>query len=144
MTEAVLDSYVDGIPPEARALVTALDAAIRAAHPPLDVAVKYGILTYALGGDWRAWVCAVDAGRHVVSLRFLFGILLSDPLGVLRSGSSVLRTWDLPFGTVIDPVAVGAYVTEAVRTYPHYRANADAILAEARATASARSRRHDG
>ena len=91
--------------------------------PELDVAIKYRILTYALREDWHTWVCAVQATKKGVCLRFLYGVLLDDPRGVLRSGTSVLKTWDLGFDDVVDPAAVGAYVTEAVGRYGEYKAN---------------------
>ena len=46
-----LQTYLAGIDPAAEPLVTALDEAIRTAHPEFDVAVKYKILMYALRGD---------------------------------------------------------------------------------------------
>jgi hypothetical protein len=59
MAALALESYLAGVDPAAARTVTALDEAIRAAHPGFDVAIKYKILTYALAGDWRTWVCAV-------------------------------------------------------------------------------------
>ena len=135
MTSSTLDDYLGGVDPAARPLVVALDEAIRAAHPGFDVAIKYRILMYALGGNWRRWVCAIDARRASVRLRFLYGVLLDDPRGVLRAGSSVLKTWDFAFDDVVDPAAVGAYVTEAVARYDEYRANEGAVLAASRAAA---------
>jgi hypothetical protein len=96
--------------------------------PELDVAIKYRILTYALREDWHTWVCAVQATKKGVCLRFLYGVLLDDPRGVLRSGTSVLKTWDLGFDDVVDPAAVGAYVTEAVGRYGEYKANTQEVL----------------
>src|SRR5438309_1229001 len=75
-----------------------------------DTTIKYKILMYALHGDWRTWVCAIDVTRKGVSLRFLYGVLLDDPLRVLRAGSSVLKTWDFRLDDAVDPAAVGAYV----------------------------------
>ena len=46
-----LQTYLAGIDPAAEPLVTALDEAIRTAHPEFDVAVKYKIMMYALRGD---------------------------------------------------------------------------------------------
>ena len=135
MTSSALDAYLAGVDPAARPLVVALDEAIRAAHPGFDVAVKYRILMYALGGDWRRWVCAIDARRTSVCLRFLYGVLLDDPRGVLRAGSSVLKTWDFGLDEAVDPAAVGAYVAEAVSRYDEYRANEAAVLAGSRAAA---------
>ena len=118
-----------------------LDDAIRKAQPELDVAIKYGLLMYALRGDWRTWVCAIGAGNSGVALRFLYGVLLEDPKRVLRAGSSVLMTWDFALIDAVDPEAVGAYVVEAVARYDEYKANAPKILEASRAAAKARGRK---
>jgi hypothetical protein len=130
-----VQTYLAGVAPAAVPLVTALDAVVRKVRPDLDVAIKYGILMYALRGDWRTWVCAIDATKKGVGLRFLYGVLLDDPRGVLRAGSSVLKTWDFAFDDVVDPAAVRAYVTEAVAKYDDYKANAREVLAASRAGA---------
>jgi hypothetical protein len=137
VSSPALQTYLAGIDPRAAPLVIALDEAIRTAHPDFDVAIKYRILMYALRGDWRTWVCAIDATKKGVCLRFLYGVLLDDPRRVLRSGSSVLKTWDMGFNDVVDPTAVGAYVTEAVARYGEYKANAQKVLTASRAAARA-------
>lgn len=115
--------------------MVALDEAVRKAHPDFDIAIKYRILTYALGGDWRTWVCAIDATKKGVCLRFLYGVLLDDPRRVLRAGSSVLKTWDFAYANVVEPAAVCAYVAEAVVRYDYYKANASEVLDKSRAAA---------
>ena len=74
-------------------------------------------------------------------MKFLFGVLLSDPKQVLRPGSSVLMSWDFQPGTQIDEPGIEAYVREALEKYPEYRANDEAILAKAHADAAAAGRR---
>ena len=69
-------------------------------------------------------------------------MLLDDKRGVLRAGSSVLKTWDFDFDDVVDPAAVGAYVAEAVARHEDYRANTREVLDASRA--SAKSRRQPG
>lgn len=135
MNSPALQTYLAGIDPKAAPVVIALDEAIRSAHPDLEVAVKYKILMYALRGDWRTWVCAIDATTKGVCLRFLYGVLLDDPRGVLRAGSSVLKTWDMSFDDDVDPTSVGAYVTEAVARYDEYKATSRAVLDASRAAA---------
>ena len=141
MTDSPLDAYLAaltarGIDPRAVPIVRALDRAVRDAGPELESTIKYRILMYGLGGDWRTWVCAVDATTKSVGLRFLYGVILDDPHGVLRAGSSVLKTWDLGFDDAIDPGAIGGYVAEAIAKYPTYKAGAPAILEASRAAAS--------
>ncbi len=137
MTSPAIGAYLAGVEPAAAPLVTTLDEAIRAVHPDFDVAVKYKILMYTLRADWRFWVCAIDATRKGVSLRFLYGVLLDDPLGVLRAGSSVLKTWDFALGDAVDATAIGRYVSEAVERYDDYKARSRDVLEASRAAAAA-------
>ena len=60
-------------------------------------------------------------------------LLLEDPLGVLRAGTSTLMTWDLPRGGDVDAAAVGDYVRDALATRDHFLANAQQISADAKA-----------
>lgn len=128
-----LEEYLAGMDPAARPLIVALDKAVRKAHPGFDVAIKYGILMYALEGDWRFWVTAISPVKKGVGLRFLYGVLLDDPRHVLRAGTSVLKTWDFAFADTVNQAAVGAYVKEAVAKYGDYKANSAKVLAAARA-----------
>jgi hypothetical protein len=141
MTSSPLEEYLSAVDARATGLVRVLDGAIRAAHPELDVAIKYRILMYTIARDWRTWVCAIDARSRGVSLRFLYGVLLDDPLGVLRAGSSVLKTWDFAFDDVIDAQAVRVYVTEAVAKHEDYKAKSSQVLDASRAAAKADRRR---
>ena len=135
MSGPIVDAYLADKDARAAVIVRALDRTIVGTRPDFDVAIKYRILMYALREDWRTWVCAVDATSKRVSLRFLYGVLLDDPLHVLRAGSSVLKTWDFALDDVVDPNAVAGYVREAVARYPDYKANAEAVLAANRAAA---------
>jgi hypothetical protein len=110
-----------------------LDGAIREAAPELEVAIKYRLLSYTVERDWRHWVCAVNATKSAVCLRFLWGVLLDDPLRVLRPGTSTLMTWDIPRGGAVDTAAVGSYVREALAKRDHFLAHEREISAEARA-----------
>jgi len=138
---AARETYLDSVDPAAASVVVALDEAVREAHPGFDVAIKYRILMYALGGDWHTWVCAIDASRKTVGLRFLYGVLLDDNGRVLRAGSSVLKTWDFAFDEAVDRAAVGEYVREAVARHDHYRANARDVLEASRAAATGKRKR---
>jgi hypothetical protein len=137
MDESALEAYMAGVDARAIPVVRALDRVILGVRPDFDVAVKYRILMYALHGDWRTWVCAIDATRKGVCLRFLYGVLLDDPLHLLRAGSSVLKTWDFAFDDAVDRTQVGAYVAEAVARYDEYKATAPAVLQASRSAAGA-------
>ena len=133
MPDSPLEEYLQIYDDAAGVAFVQLDAAIRAAAPELESAIKYRLLSYTVERDWRHWVCAVNATKSAVCLRFLWGVLLDDPLGVLRPGTSTLMTWDLPRGTDVDAAAVGSYVRNALAERDHFLANAAEICAEARA-----------
>ncbi len=133
MPDSPVEEYLSVYDAEAGEIFVQLDRAIRQAGPDLDVAIKYRLLSYTLDQDWRHWMCAVNATRSAVCLRFLWGVLLDDPLGVLRPGTSTLMTWDMPRGADVEAAAVGDYVRNALATRDHFLANAEQISAEARA-----------
>lgn len=144
-TEAVVAGYLAGVDEAGRAPLAALDTVVRAAHPGFDVAVKYQLLTYAIDADWRHWVCAVNASKRGLCLRFLYGVIMDDELGVLRAGTANLMTWDLTYDAVEGQAdGIGAYVRQAVALFPHYRQNAKQINLDARAAALSRRARRPG
>ncbi len=72
------------------------------------------MLMYARDGAWRHWVCAIDASRKVVSLRFLYGVRLTAPPGTLRPGSTTMGTLDLASLDQVEPGLVADLVRQAV------------------------------
>jgi hypothetical protein len=136
-TSSSLETYLAAVEPAAKPLVVGLDRAIRKAHSPFDVAIKYRLLMYALANDWRTWVCAVDARKSRVSVKFLYGVLLDDPRHVLRAGTSVLMSWDFGPDRAVDAAGVTAYVKEAVSRYAYYKKNSSEVLAMSRKARSA-------
>ena len=123
MVDAALDTYLDGLDSHPASIVRELDRLVMAAGPDLVPAVKYRILMYALKGDYRAWVCAIDAHpRKAVGLRFLYGALLDDPGGVLRPGTSSLSTLDVTALEAIDGGLVTGFVHAAVARHEELKA----------------------
>ncbi|GAA3042642.1 hypothetical protein Aglo01_62670 [Actinokineospora globicatena] len=126
MRMTVAQEYADRHTPAEAATVLALHEAV-VAVAELDVAVKYGLLMYTVDGGWKHWVTGINITRKGACLRFLWGVLLDDPLGVLRAGTATLMTWDIPIGAEVDAAQVGAYVREAVAKRDHFVANSDEI-----------------
>ena len=121
MTETARGTYTAGVDAARVPIVEALDRAITAAGADFDVAIKYRILMYALKGDWRHWVVAIDAHpKKGVALRFLAGTMLDDPRRLLRAGSSTLMTLDFATLESVDEAAVTDYVRDAVARYPAF------------------------
>lgn len=117
MGDAARDAFVASIEPEFRPLVLALDGAILAAGPELDSRISYQMLMYVLGRDYRNWVCAIDARRSTVRLRFLLGDRLRDPGHVLRAGTSTLRTLDYERPDAFDVALVMDFIRQALSVY---------------------------
>jgi len=123
MDDSARDTYLEGVDPRVASVVLELDRLVRGARPDLEPAVKYRMLMYALKGDYRAWVCAIDAHpAKAVGLRFLYGTRLDDPQRVLRPGTSSLRTLDVPSLEAIDAGLVAGFVQEAVARHDELKA----------------------
>jgi hypothetical protein len=142
MSDGVLEEYIGAlVDPRGEPVVRQLDRVIRATEPDFESAIKYKILMYGLKGDYRTWVCAINSGRRHVSLNFLYGVMLDDPLRVLRAGSSVLMSWDFPFDEEVNAAALGPHVAEAVRKKADYQTNRQAVQDKAYADAEKVGRR---
>jgi hypothetical protein len=122
MTPSALHTYIAGIDQRWAPLVLALDRAIRGARPDLDSKVYYRMLSYAHSGDFRHWICAIDARDKVVCLRFLFGSLLDAPPGLFRAGTTTMRTIDYTSLDQVDAQLVANLVTQAVARLADYKA----------------------
>lgn len=104
-------------------LVLALDRAVIAARSDFDTRISYRMLTCAVGRDFRHWICAIGVIKKAVCLRFLFGVLLDDPRGVLRAGTGILRTMDFVSLEDVDAQLVTDYVNEAVSRLDYFKAH---------------------
>lgn len=69
---------------------------------------------YALDGEWMKFVCAIDAGKNNVFLRFLDGTHMKDTAGKFRYGRATMATWDIGFSEPFDEKLVARYVSEAM------------------------------
>ena len=142
MGSSVLDEYLATLAdPRGEPVVRELDRIIRGTQPDLNTAIKYKILMYGLNGDFHTWVCAINSGGRRVSLNFLYGVMLEDARHVLRSGSSVLMSWDFPFDEEIEQAAVAAYVADAAAKNEDYKENRQAVQDAAYAAAEQAGRR---
>jgi hypothetical protein len=117
-----LDAYLAGIDAAHAPRVVELDRLVRAAAPELGAAVKYRMLTYAIGGNWWRWVCAISVTKTAVNLRLLYGTRLGAGVGILRPGSSHLANLDVVPGAPLDPDLVTRLVREAVDRHPEFLA----------------------
>lgn len=84
------------------------------AEPKMQSAVKWRIVMYSPNGKWMKFVCAIDAGKHNVFLRFLDGTQMKDAAGKFRYGKATMATWDIGFNEPVDEKLVARYVAEAM------------------------------
>lgn len=124
MTDPARDEFLSGIEERFAPIVVEIDRAIRQAAPELESRISYGMLTYTLGKDRRAWVCAIGTTKKAVCLRFLYGTYLSDPGKLLRPGTSTLSTIDYTTLDQVEAAVVAEYVAEAVAHHAEFKARA--------------------
>lgn len=122
--EPIVETFLSDKPAAWAATTRELHRLIMAAGPALTVRVAYRMLVYHLGTDKARWVVAIDVREKVVTVRFLWGVLLDDPGGVLRGGTSTLMNVDLPSPDALDPALITGFVTQAVARYPDHVAGA--------------------
>lgn len=121
-TSTAREAYIKSIDPLFVPVVLAIDRAVLSTHPAMETKISYQMLTYAVGGDFRHWVCAIGVTSKLVCLRFLYGVLLDDPKGVLRAGTGQLTTIDFRPDGEVDPQLVTDYVNEALAKLDHFKA----------------------
>ena len=99
------------------ALIISLDRAILKGAPDVDTAIKWKQYMYSFDSKWMSPLCAIDTTKKGITLRFMSGDELSDPLGVLRFASSSMGSWDIPFDSKIKPADITKYVKEAAKNH---------------------------
>lgn len=120
MTASVVDGFLAGKDARWHPLTRELDRLITTAEPALLTRVAYRMLMYHLGTDKARWVVSIDVRDKVVTVRFLWGVLLDDPRGILRGGTSTLMNLDLPSPDALDAPLVTDLVHQAVARYPAF------------------------
>lgn len=140
MGKSVRDAYLETKDPCLTPLVRALDKDVMTAQPNLDSKVSQGMLTFGLDGDFHHWVCAIEATKSTVCLRFHFGTLLDDACGVHWLGSGkYLRSMRYSSAAEIDHAVVREYVSDAVSKLPSFKeAHASSVKAAWRERRQAR------
>lgn len=86
-----VQAWFDGLDEHVRAPAEELATIIRAADSRLEHAVKWGRLTFTVGGDWHHWLCAVAATKKGARPVFHKGVLLDDPGRLLTGWGRYVR-----------------------------------------------------
>lgn len=92
-----------------------INTAILKAVPKIDTAIKWKQYMYSFDAKWMNPLCTIDTTKKGIALRFMAADDHSDPLGVLRFGTSTMGTWDIPFDSKIKPADITKYVKEAAK-----------------------------
>lgn len=79
------------MPDDQRLRAAQLSDLIQQAADQLDEAVKWGLLTFTVDGNWHQWLCAIGTTKTAVKLMFHKGALLDDPSGLLEGEGRYLR-----------------------------------------------------
>jgi hypothetical protein len=92
---ATRDTFLTTIDSTFTALVTEIDANVRAVSSDLECYISYKMLMYRVGQKRSDWLIAIDArGTKCVTLRFFKGIHFSDPNKLLRLGTTTIGNLD--------------------------------------------------
>ena len=92
---ATRDTFLTTVDDKYTALVTEIDATIRAVSADLEGYISYKMLMYRVGQKRSDWLIAIDVrGTKCVTLRFFKGIHFSDPNKLLRLGTTTIGNLD--------------------------------------------------
>ncbi len=89
--DADVQRWLAGLDAAARELAEELASIVGAADPRLERAVKWGRLTFTVGGDWHHWLCGIAVSRKATRLVFHKGVLLDDPEELLTGSGRYVR-----------------------------------------------------
>jgi len=93
---ATRDTFLTTVDEKYTALVTEIDATIRAGSADLEAYISYKMLMYRVGQKRSDWLIAIDArGTKCVTLRFFKGVHFSDPNKFLRRGTTTIGNLDV-------------------------------------------------
>ena len=92
---ATRDTFLTTVDEKYTALVTEIDATIRAISAELEGYISYKMLMYRVGQKRSDWLIAIDArGTKCVTLRFFKGVHFLDTEKLLRLGTTTIGNLD--------------------------------------------------
>jgi hypothetical protein len=123
METSALDLFVSRAQPHLVPVVIALDDGVNRSMP-LDSAIKWRQLVFAVDGDYHHWLCAIAASKKRVTLNFHFGALLDDHGQEFRVGSSkFMRMLDYETVDQVDAGLIATLVSDAASKLGFFREN---------------------
>jgi hypothetical protein len=106
-------TWLSGLDESLRREVEFLASVVASADAGLEQAIKWGQLTFTVGGNWHHWICGIAATKKGAKLVLHKGALLDDPHRLLQGSGRYLR--DIPVKRVRqDPAAVRGILRSAV------------------------------
>ena len=92
---ATRDTFLTTVDEKYTALVTEIDATVRAVSSDLEGYISYKMLMYRVGLKRSDWLIAIDArGTKCVTLRFFKGVHFLDTEKLLRLGTTTIGNLD--------------------------------------------------
>ena len=118
---ATRDTFLTTVDDKFTALVTDIDATIRAVSADLEGYISYKMLMYRVGIKRSDWLIAIDArGTKCVTLRFFKGIHFADPDKLLRLGTTTIGNLDFTASlTTTDQAHIADFTTQAIAWHAH-------------------------
>ena len=122
---ATRDTFLTTVDEIFTALVTEIDATIRAVSPDLEGYISYKMLMYRVGVKRREWLVAIDVrGTKCVTLRFFKGVHFADPEKLLRLGTTTIGNLDFTASlTTTDQAHITDFTKQAIAWHAHEASN---------------------
>jgi hypothetical protein len=118
---ATRDTFLTTVDDKFTALVTDIDATIRAISANLEGYISYKMLMYRVGHKRSDWLIAIDArGTKCVTLRFFKALHFSDPDKLLRLGTTTIGNLDFTASlTTADQAHIADFTKQAIAWHSH-------------------------
>ena len=113
---ATRDTFLTTVDEKYTALVTEIDATIRAGSSELEGYISYKMLMYRVGLKRSDWLIAIDArGTKCVTLRFFKGVHFLDTEKLLRLGTTTIGNLDFTISlTETDKANIVDFTKQAI------------------------------
>ena len=118
---ATRDTFLTTVDDKFTALVTDIDATIRAISADLEGYISYKMLMYRVGHKRSDWLIAIDArGTKCVTLRFFKALHFADPDKLLRLGTTTIGNLDFTASlTTADQAHIADFTKQAIAWHAH-------------------------
>jgi len=118
---ATRDTFLTTVDDTFTALVTDIDATIRAVSPDLEGYISYKMLMYRVGKKRSDWLIAIDVrGTKCVTLRFFKALHFTDPDKLLRLGTTTIGNLDFTASlTTADQAHIADFTKQAIAWHAH-------------------------